>query len=139
MNILFLDDDETRHREFCAEVEKRGINSHLPYRSYTVQLAKENLDRWSPFDLVFLDHDLDGHVYVQETEGTGVEVCQYIAAMPVELRPKRVVVHSWNIDGALRMIRILSQARVRCVAQMFGTPECFSYLDKLKESYGKEM
>lgn len=113
--ILILDDDEARHRRF-TEIYRPFFPDTVLKRAYSVAEAKAHLDDYV-FDVAFLDHDLaDFNV---QAEGTGLDVARYIAAMPVDRRPKMVCIHSWNEDRAKVMEQELRQAGVRCQRKPF--------------------
>jgi len=113
VKILFLDDNESRHAQF--EYEHQGDSL---FKAYTVQEAINFLKDNSPFDIVYLDHDLgpvvttSNSIFPASTEDTGYEVARYISIMSDKLRPKEVIVHSWNPAGAARMRDILVEADV---------------------------
>lgn len=68
--------------------------------------AKKILDACE-FNIVFLDHDLGGKVYVNsEEENTGYQVAKYIPS--TNNNKTKVVIHSWNRCGAQRMLDVLS-------------------------------
>jgi|SRR5580692_7551499 hypothetical protein len=112
MRILFLDDMEERYRAWWD-------TNHLGNDIVWAKTAEEAIAALAPddhhrFDLVTLDHDLaDEHYQKQHAgEDTGQEVAKFIVAMPLERRPKRVKIHSWNRDGALAMKAILHEAGI---------------------------
>jgi len=95
MDILFLDDDPERTRSF---------QSIVPYAD-CVKTAEECIetlqsnDRW---DIVFLDHDLGGEVYVDSNKpDCGMEVVRWICNTKPDI--DRVIVHTMNPPAALRM------------------------------------
>ena len=101
--FLFLDDDEKRHGQF-KKMTIGCIVTHVE----TVEECEKALLSEPPFGCVFLDHDLGGLVFVEEKEGTGTEVAEFIANdLPKEKLPKKIVIHSWNPEGAKRMESIL--------------------------------
>lgn len=94
MNVLFLDDNDFRCQTF---------RSFVPFGTI-VNEAQECIDKLSEkdYDIVLLDHDLGGEVYVNsEEKNTGMEVVRWI----VENKPRigKVVVHSLNSGAALNM------------------------------------
>ena len=104
IKVLFLDDDVNRHKAF-----KQNINipdSEIKY----VYTSKDAIDAINDekYDVVFLDHDLGGKIYVAETENTGYEVTLHIAKMPKEKRSDNVIIHSFNRSGAIRMYQSIS-------------------------------
>ena len=53
------------------------------------------------FDYIFLDHDLGGEVYVDvNRKDTGSEVCREVNDLN---KNSRVIIHSWNPNGAQNM------------------------------------
>lgn len=127
MNILFLDDDLNRHHLFhswVTRVQKQrsrarwlNIFGMASQRSnaepanveaaFTVNEAIDSLRNSERFDIAFLDHDLGGRTFVEEREGTGTEVAEWIVTMKPHERPRRIIVHSHNPAGAQRMTDIL--------------------------------
>ena len=108
IRILVLDDDQTRHDEFrrrFIECAVRHEHAHVD----TAAKAIEYLRDAEPYDLVFLDHDLDGRVYVPVTEpNTGSEVARFLAANPdIYHRHGAFVVHSFNEAAAYGMLRLM--------------------------------
>jgi CheY-like chemotaxis protein len=105
MRILFLDDDELRHRLIAEQ-----LIGHDATATRTVAETAKALEG-APFDLACLDHDLGGLQMVDsEEEETGHTVAKLIAAMPPERRPRQIIVHSFNSVGAGRMVQVLKAA-----------------------------
>jgi CheY-like chemotaxis protein len=98
--ILVLDDEQYRHDGFA-----RRFVGHDVTHARTVAEALDAL-RGPRFDLAQLDHDLGSG------DGTGRDVAEHIASMPRDLRPRVVVVHSFNPPGARLMVATLKQAGV---------------------------
>lgn len=61
------------------------------------------------FDIIFLDHDLDGKVYVPSGPGTGYEVVEWLKNHPNKL-PGAVILHTLNEYGAANMLKLLPKA-----------------------------
>lgn len=77
-----------------------------------------------PYDLVTLDHDLGGKTFQQEKENSGTEVAEFIKyVLPKNKYPKKFLVHSWNPQGAERMIRDISTTGVECKYVPFSYPK----------------
>jgi CheY-like chemotaxis protein len=105
--VLFLDDNEDRHVEFCERMQDHDVSV-----AFTTHQAIELLDTNAPYDVVYLDHDL-GEIANTEpfNERTGRVVAEHIASvLPRDKWPKQVIIHSWNIDGSRRMRDILQNA-----------------------------
>lgn len=121
MRILFLDDMRVRHDEFNPPAE------HELWRAWNGEQALK-LVAEKTFDVMFLDHDLADDHYDEHRTGnrgfsqsvSGTEVAKAIAELPSDRRPKFVVVHSWNSIGGPRMRRILQDAGIPCVWDMFS-------------------
>lgn len=114
MRILFLDDDYER-----LELAKKNFDGHDLYLATTVKEAINCLEDASPFDMVYLDHDLGGKQMVESGESTGYEVAEFIKQMPKYLLPKRVIIHSFNPVGALNMLNLLKTS-VDCLYVPFN-------------------
>lgn len=103
MRILFLDDDEFRHKAIT-----RTCIGHELVRVYTVPEFVSALGD-GPYDVIFLDHDLGGKQMVESDgeEETGYHAALAIIDLSIALRPKMVVIHSYNPVGAEIMCRKL--------------------------------
>jgi CheY-like chemotaxis protein len=102
--VLILEDSEARRRVFR---ENLGSDCDLSFFD-RVEDAERALIEEGPFDLIFLDHDLDGRVFVSSDEAnTGYQLAKFIARERVK---PRIVIHSMNIDGAARMRELLPEA-----------------------------
>lgn len=100
-DVLFLDDDPTRQRRFAAANPGTRITSTA---AETIAMLMVQ-----PWEVVHLDHDLGGEVYVDSNrEDTGMEVVRWILAN----RPRigRIVVHTWNTVAGPRMSEDLRRA-----------------------------
>lgn len=102
MKVLFLDDDKERMKH----ARKYFMNDTLS-EAETAEQAIRMLEKYSPYDLVSLDHDLGGNIYCPSDEVSGYAVAKFISTMPTEKLPKRVVIHSFNPVGANNMINVL--------------------------------
>lgn len=99
--VLFLDDDPMRHRVIEEDCDRHAF-THV----HTVEQAIQALAQ-KHFDIVCLDHDLDGMTYVQSGKGTGFEVAEYMATGRMASKPQLVIVHSFNQVGAQLMLTVL--------------------------------
>lgn len=116
MRILFLDDSKERHRRFT--MNRIGMNIAQAWDcAEACRLLAETV-----FDVAYLDHDLSDLAAAgmpAADEKTGTHVAEYIAAMPPEKRPRRVVIHSFNDYGRRRMAGILRDAGVLVAIEPF--------------------
>lgn len=103
MKVLFLDDDPFRHELVLGPLKAYGA------RVVGVSTAKEAIDwiRREKFDLILLDHDLNGEVYAPSGPGTGYEVAEHVAGSPN--RDTRIIVHSLNSVGAEKMVALIGR------------------------------
>lgn len=113
MRILVLEDSPERIGEF--------VNMFGDHSLVIVNTAADAISflSTSKFDVVFLDHDLGGKVYVDsEEENTGYQVAKML---PVSLnRHTPVIIHSWNGAGAKRMLNALKDHDAQVVYKIFG-------------------
>ena len=115
MRIFLLEDSPYRIAVF-----KQKAIGHVLDIAKTVEEAKIFLSL-SRYDLMFLDHDLGGEVFVESGPGTGYEVAQYLAAelnvtsnsdSPLRHNASTpIVVHSCNPGGAKAIKDILPSAK----------------------------
>jgi hypothetical protein len=107
IRIFLLEDDDRR----CEWFAKRFKGDHLDVAE-DVSQAKELLQTRT-YDSIFLDHDLMPEHYGSETtddERTGYAIASFLAARPDLQRSATIMVHSFNADGAMRMVEELRRA-----------------------------
>ena len=107
IRIFLLEDDERR----CQWFTKRFKGDHLDI-AYEVSEAKELLQTQT-YDSIFLDHDLMPEHYgatEADDERTGYAIASFLAAHPELQRAATIMVHSFNADGAMRMVEELRGA-----------------------------
>ena len=102
---LFLDDSEERQ-----EIAQKYFGKYWGdvTWAWTTKQAIQALKQ-SSYDLVFLDHDLGGEVFVDsKREDSGMEVVRWI----VQNKPQidTIVIHSWNLPAAKNMELYLRDA-----------------------------
>jgi CheY-like chemotaxis protein len=116
VRILILDDDLERHEVFARNFEGYDVVHCQTYDSCLQALVNQG-----PFDVVFLDHDLNDHArsvgpmvsmyggYGGLREYDGRDVARFIAKqLQPALLPKQIVVHSWNDTEGDEMMKILA-------------------------------
>ena len=107
IRIFLLEDDERR----CEWFAKRFKGDQLDVAS-DVPLAKELLET-RHYDSIFLDHDLMPEHYgatENDDERTGYAIASFLATHPELQRSATIIVHSFNDDGAMRMVEELRGA-----------------------------
>jgi hypothetical protein len=107
IRIFLLEDDDRR----CEWFAKRFKGDHLDVAD-DVSQAKDLLETRT-YDSIFLDHDLMPEHYGSETtddERTGYAIASFLAARPDLQRSATIMVHSFNADGAMRMVEELRRA-----------------------------
>jgi hypothetical protein len=107
IRIFLLEDDERR----CEWFAKRFKGDQLDIAS-DVPLAKELLET-RRYDSIFLDHDLMPEHYgatENDDERTGFAIASFLATHPELQRSATIIVHSFNDDGAMRMVEELRGA-----------------------------
>jgi hypothetical protein len=107
IRIFLLEDDERR----CDWFNKRFKGDELDI-ACEVEEAKELLSART-YDSIFLDHDLMPEHYGSDTpddERTGYAIASFLAEQPELQRSATIMVHSFNADGALRMVETLRRA-----------------------------
>ena len=102
LNILILEDDNERVKCF----KKNFFGCNLTF-TCKVDICIEQLES-NTFDVLFLDHDLGGEVYVESGKGveTGHDVAKWLSNN-LDKSPKDVIVHSLNPVGADNMVKLI--------------------------------
>jgi hypothetical protein len=124
LQVLFLDDDPTRHinaKAWLKEVLKTSVLDIKHVRTVDQCIKALEMHEW---DVVCLDHDLEDIHYNTtleksvQFERTGMDVVDYLIQEKIE--PGAVLVHSWNPDASLRMKQKLEDAGLRVAKKEFG-------------------
>src|SRR5258708_25823457 len=105
---IFLLEDDARRCEWFA----KGFKGEHLYIVDDVVQEKELLQK-SSYDAIFLDDDLMPEHYgatEADDERTGYAIASFLAAHPELQRSATIMVHSFNADGAMRMVEQLSGA-----------------------------
>lgn len=105
IKILILEDNDERIE--CFKNIMQGTQLTIVKH---VSEAVEHLQNTS-FDLLCLDHDLDGKAYVTPEQGeqTGTDVARFLSVNP-QFKPKHVILHSLNEPGRKIMLSYLPEA-----------------------------
>lgn len=123
IRIFILEDDAQRIELFYR---------NLPLDQVDLIIAKDIYQArklWAPpYDIVCLDHDLDGQIMVDiSEENTGSTFVNEVLTGPLHLLTGKYFVHSWNPDAGDNMHLNLVNAGVESTRQMFG-PRLFVLL-----------
>ena len=141
MNILIVDDQPERHEGFIKILQGHQLTHAWTY-SQAIDAMRDNT-----FDMICLDHDLGdlhfGQKCVQveslnfklsytpdyyeagmyqsgRTYYDGRDICTWIVDHCKNL-PKKILIHSWNLDGACEMeARLQSLPGIEIVRKQFG-------------------
>jgi CheY-like chemotaxis protein len=115
--VFILEDDPTRSEAFAFALQ--GADVYHLAKDVDEALAKFE----PPYDLVLLDHDLGGEAFVSSGEantGAGFVRAMNEDEQKKALQGARVVVHSWNPDGALTMLKLLKDRGVMAFRIPYG-------------------
>jgi hypothetical protein len=112
VKVFVLEDDETR----IALIERAAIGHELTVARDTEDALKKFAP---PYNLLLLDHDLGGRVFVDSNEeDCGAAFCRRAPFRDDDT----VIVHSYNRAGAMEMLAIISERQpdARAIWQPFG-------------------
>jgi hypothetical protein len=98
LRVFVLEDDPNRVEGFRAALYGHSVD-------YAICVEHAIRDFSPPYDLLLLDHDLGGEVMVDSDEAnTGFQFVRWLVAHQKRQAKAAVFVHSWNPDGAKRMV-----------------------------------
>ena len=103
MRILVIDNEKARLKVFKQKLIGNVVDC-AEKASEAIEMLKNNM-----YDLVSLDHDLTDQVFQPSGPGTGFEVAQWLVDHK-DRKPRRIVIHSFNIAGAQNILTILPEA-----------------------------
>lgn len=106
--VLVLEDDHNRHKQF----KERFIeNGNISYTIVETAEACLTLLKNEKYDMVFLDHDLGGEVFVNsENRNTGAEVARRITEdRSSVIGSPLFIIHSLNPTGSEYMENLLKK------------------------------
>lgn len=104
MRILILEDQEIRQKKFVFNLIGNEV-----FITASVKECIDHLDRL-PWDILFLDHDIEGPWLCPSGPGTGYEVACWLEQHP-ERQPKLIFTHSYNVTGVENICRALPKAQ----------------------------
>lgn len=116
MRILFLDDNAERH-EYFREITIGQDVTYVWNAAECISTIEQN----DKFDLFCLDHDLAGAYLLQDDKAnSGTEVAEWIHyKLSKDKYPEKIIIHSWNIHGAERMMKLIEPTGISTVYKRF--------------------
>ncbi len=107
MKIFILEDNPERIKTF-----KEILKEHELTIAENVEQAKKAYGK-GDFDILFLDHDLGGRVYVPSAEpNTGYQFAEFIKDDDPNCADKEIIIHSMNPAGCQAMQHVLPWAQL---------------------------
>jgi hypothetical protein len=120
-HTLILDDDLQRWDTLSQYAELYGYPKMGQVLVPDVETAKIEILKVDNWDLMLLDHDLGGEVYVASTKpNTGYQLTKFMKLHKV--RFDRCIIHTMNSAGAEMM---LNEIRDYTTSEVFLMPFCF--------------
>lgn len=114
MNILFVDDMESRLKTFRSILDRLHIPYYIRFRTSPEVTTTQDFE-WA--DLAMLDHDMCeshyGELPCPKSKApqckcqTGEDLAKRISGMVKEMRPALTVVHTLNPSGGANMMDVL--------------------------------
>lgn len=104
MRILVLEDNPNR-----MKIIRQNFIGHI---IEIVNHSKDCIDKLQndgPFDALYLDHDLNGQIFVPSGPGTGWEVASWLSDNP-DKKPPMIKIHSLNDKGSAKIKELLPEA-----------------------------
>jgi len=110
MFVFILDDNIERQLALVQWVRMHDAETEFVIAD-SIDSAREWFRSYRYFDLMLLDHDLGGRVFVDSNEeNTGYQVAKEIVKQGIYY--KKAIIHTLNYSGAMNMKDILPSAEV---------------------------
>jgi CheY-like chemotaxis protein len=106
VKILFLDDSQERWEIFSEVISSRDYIELVWVKTSDEAIKRLNQCKW---DIICLDHDLNGIGLERSTDLTGYEVAEHISK-DSRYNGDLIFIHSWNPEGAKNMRKILNRS-----------------------------
>ena len=103
--VLVLEDSKDRIFHFKKSLIGCFVDCQTSVEG-TLKLLQE--EDW---DYLFLDHDLDGQIYVPSGPGTGWAVAEWLSQNP-DRTPENVIIHTLNDIAQYKMQKLVRAAAV---------------------------
>lgn len=128
MRVLFLDDNENRHKIFQHVTKNKEI-THIDW-AQTAEDAIKYLSNNQKYDIICFDHDLgEEHENIRakniETTEYGATMTGYdvaiflVTELEEELQPTYAIVHSFNTHGSRRITAALNEGGIQKFIYVF--------------------
>ena len=113
MKILILEDSSKRIAWFSEE-----------FKEYDLVIANNSsmaidILKTMNFDLAMLDHDLGQKIFAKSDKNSGFAVAEEIPKNPESV--KNVIVHSYNPEGSIRMMKVFEKCGIKAYQMPYGT------------------
>ena len=127
MKIFILEDNGERVNRFLNKYVEDAVTI-----VNNVEQANIILDNIQ-FDLIFLDHDLGGEMYIKHTDvNTGYQVSKHIKN--TENKKATCIIHSFNPNGGLMMRSELHENDIKVAYAPFLSEEFKHLIGMIDES-----
>lgn len=113
--VLILEDSDERIQKFEFWLPAYLQERVQLYVATTVRKAQDLFREHKPFDLILLDHDLDGRVFVESSEfNTGARFARWLGdpTRTADIAPSQIIIHSMNSVGAENIRLELQRAQI---------------------------
>lgn len=120
MKHLFADVYPGRHEQFSEAFDPSW--DYEVYHTHSVVGTKRILNCMDYFFSVWLDWNYDFPAPSNEEKSirTGLEIIEFMKSLPSRQHPKYVIVHTWHIEGADRMMPALIPLRTTIIRWAFN-------------------
>ena len=103
MKIFILEDNHDRIDFFMEKFRDLGKNTVVVSEDVSTAISKYK-DTGMDCDVIFLDHDLGGRVYVEsQEENTGYQFAKWLRFNDPNIDKKKIILHTCNSVGADNM------------------------------------
>jgi CheY-like chemotaxis protein len=108
MKIMIVEDSPARINTFKQKLNNKDYDLYFFDTAVDAEAALKNI---GGFDVLFLDHDLGGQVFVDSKDpNTGYAVAKFIVDNKIDI--PSIIVHSMNPVGSQNIKSILPKAEV---------------------------
>lgn len=116
MRILLLEDDYNRVEHFRKRIDELNESNNVEVELVHVETAENCIKEFEKvkdtptekFNIVLLDHDLGGDIYVDtDNKNTGSEVARWISENSDKTNDVFVITHTFNPAGAKNILSLV--------------------------------